>query len=71
MYDLKEKHDLAIGETQALQTCISCYSCLSSVSEKLNCVSDLKIKILTRKKLFHTWNSAMLLLKGISDVAVN
>lgn len=60
-----------MGESQALQTCISYYGCLSSVLEKLNYISDLKIKMLTRKNLFHTWNSAILLLKGVPDVAVN
>lgn len=41
-----------MGETQALQTCISCYSCLNLVLEKLNCISDLKIKVLTKEKSF-------------------
>lgn len=75
-YDLKEKYDLAMGETQPLQTqplqtCISCYSCLKSASEKPNGISELKIKTQGGKHLSHTWNSALLFLKGVSDVAVN
>lgn len=52
--DLKEKHDVAKGEIQALQVCISCYTSFNSFLEKLSCISDLKI---IQKENFFTHRS--------------